>query len=235
VLDPLSRRLDLNDDALTENTRGAYPLDYIENYLPPKMAGHPRNVIFLTCDANGVIPPIARLTPEQAIYHFLSGYTSKVGGTEIGLGSEPEITFSTCFGGPFMVRQPYAYGEMLKARLLKHNVTCWLVNTGWTGGPFGVGKRIGIRHTRALLDAALTAKLKTVEYRTDPVFGFEVPVEFEGIPKQILDPASAWPNREAYDRKYRSLAARFIENFKLIKEGCPEHVADAGPAHVPGV
>jgi phosphoenolpyruvate carboxykinase (ATP) len=118
---------------------------------------------------------------------------------------------------------------------LKHDITCWLVNTGWTGGPFGVGKRIGIRHTRALLDAALTAKLKTVEYRTDPVFGFEVPVEFEGIPKQILDPASAWPSHEAYDRKYRALAARFIENFKLIKEGCPENVADAGPAHVPGV
>jgi phosphoenolpyruvate carboxykinase (ATP) len=124
---------------------------------------------------------------------------------------------------------------MLKARLLKHDITCWLVNTGWTGGPFGVGKRIGIRHTRALLDAALTAKLKTVEYRTDPVFGFEVPLAFEGIPPQILDPASAWPNREAYDRKYRALAARFIENFKLIKEGCPENVADAGPAHVPGV
>jgi phosphoenolpyruvate carboxykinase (ATP) len=134
-----------------------------------------------------------------------------------------------------MVRHPYAYGEMLKARLLKHDITCWLVNTGWTGGPFGVGKRIGIRHTRALLDAALTAKLKTVEYRTDPVFGFEVPVAFEGIPKQILDPASAWPSREAYDRKYRALAARFIENFKLIKEGCPDNVADAGPARVPGV
>ena len=232
VLDPLSRRLDLNDDALTENTRGAYPLDYIENYLPPKMAGHPRNVIFLTCDANGVIPPIARLTPEQAIYHFLSGYTSKVGGTEIGLGAEPEITFSTCFGGPFMVRHPYAYGEMLKARLLKHDITCWLVNTGWTGGPFGVGKRIAIRHTRSLLDAALTGKLKSVAYRSDPVFGFDVPVEFEGIPARILDPASTWANRESYDRKYRALAARFIENFKLIKEGCPENVAHAGPGAI---
>jgi phosphoenolpyruvate carboxykinase (ATP) len=229
VLDPLSRRLDLNDDALTENTRGAYPLDYIENYLPPKMAGHPRNVVFLTCDASGVMPPISRLTPEQAIYHFLSGYTSKIAGTEIGLGAEPEITFSTCFGGPFMVRHPYAYGEMLKARLLKHGVTCWLVNTGWTGGPFGVGKRIAIRHTRALLDAALTGKLKTVAYRSDPVFGFDVPVEFEGVPAQILDPASSWPSREAYDRKYRALAARFIENFKLIKDGCPENVAHGGP------
>jgi phosphoenolpyruvate carboxykinase (ATP) len=235
VLDPLSRRLDLNDDALTENTRGAYPLDYIENYLPPKMAGHPRNVIFLTCDASGVMPPISRLTPEQAIYHFLSGYTSKIAGTEIGLGAEPEITFSTCFGGPFMVRHPYAYAEMLKARLLKHGVTCWLVNTGWTGGPFGVGKRIAIRHTRALLDAALTGKLKTVEYRRDPVFGFDVPLEFEGVPPQILDPASSWPSREAYDHKYRALAARFIENFKLIKDGCPEDVAQGGPGRVAGV
>ena len=229
VLDPLSRRLDLNDDALTENTRGAYPLEYIENYLPPKMAGHPGNVVFLTCDANGVIPPIARLTPEQAIYHFLSGYTSKIAGTEIGLGAEPEITFSTCFGGPFMVRHPYAYGEMLKARLMKHGVTCWMVNTGWTGGPFGVGKRISIRHTRALLDAALKGKLKTVAYRTDPVFGFDVPLEFEGVPPQILDPASTWPSREEYDRKYQALAARFIENFKLIRDGCPENVAQAGP------
>jgi phosphoenolpyruvate carboxykinase (ATP) len=230
VLDPLSRRLDLNDDALTENTRGAYPLDYIENYLPPKMAGHPHNVVFLTCDANGVLPPIARLTPDQAIYHFLSGYTSKIAGTEIGLGTEPETTFSACFGGPFMVRHPYAYGEMLKARLMKQGATCWLVNTGWTGGPFGVGKRISIRHTRALLHAALTAKLNAVAFRTDSVFGFEVPVEFEGVPQQILDPASSWGSREEYDRKYQALAARFIENFKLIKAGCPESVAQAGPS-----
>jgi phosphoenolpyruvate carboxykinase (ATP) len=229
VLDPLSRRLDLNDDALTENTRGAYPLDYIENYLPPKMAGHPQNVIFLTCDASGVMPPIARLTPDQAIYHFLSGYTSKIAGTEIGLGAEPEITFSACFGGPFMVHHPYAYGEMLKERLLKHGVTCWLVNTGWTGGPFGVGKRIAIRHTRALLDAALTGRLKTAAYRPDPVFGFEVPVAFEDIPRQILDPAGAWSSREDYDRKYRALAARFMENFKLIKGGCPADIAQGGP------
>ena len=232
VVDPLSRRLDLNDDALTENTRGAYPLDYIENYLPPKMAGHPHNVVFLTCDATGVMPPIARLTPEQAIYHFLSGYTSKIAGTEIGLGAEPEITFSTCFGGPFMVRHPYAYAEMLKSRLSQHGVTCWLVNTGWTGGPFGVGKRIAIRHTRALLDAALTGKLKTVAYRSDPVFGFEVPIEFEGVPRQILDPAATWGSRADYDRKYRALAARFIENFKLIKDGCPENVVQAGPCLV---
>jgi phosphoenolpyruvate carboxykinase (ATP) len=233
VLDPLSRRLDLNDDALTENTRGAYPLDYIENYLPPKMAGHPRNVVFLTCDASGVMPPIARLTPDQAIYHFISGYTSKIAGTEIGLGTEPEITFSTCFGGPFMVHRPYAYAEMLKARLVKYGATCWLVNTGWTGGPFGVGKRISIRHTRALLNAALTGKLDAVTFRADPVFGFDVPAECEGVPAQILNPANTWPNRQDYDRKYQALAARFIENFKLMTEGCPEDVVKAGPRRTP--
>jgi phosphoenolpyruvate carboxykinase (ATP) len=232
VLDPLSRRLDLNDDALTENTRGAYPLDYIENYLPPKMAGHPRNVVFLTCDASGVMPPIARLSPEQAIYHFISGYTSKIAGTEIGLGAEPEITFSTCFGGPFMVHHPYRYAEMLKARLLRHGAACWLVNTGWTGGPFGVGKRIGIRYTRALLNAALAGKLSGVPFRPDPVFGFEVPVECEGVPSQILDPAAAWPNREAYDRKYATLAARFVQNFQLMGDECPEDVKKGGPSVV---
>jgi len=229
VLDPLSRRLDLNDDALTENTRGAYPLDYIENYLPPKMAGQPHNVVFLTCDASGVMPPIARLSPEQAIYHFISGYTSKIAGTEIGLGAEPEVTFSTCFGGPFMVHHPYRYAEMLKARLLRHGSTCWLVNTGWTGGPFGVGKRISIRYTRALLNAALAGKLNSMQFRADPVFGFEVPVECEGVPAQILDPAAAWPNREAYANKYATLAARFVQNFRLIGDECPEEVRGGGP------
>ena len=233
VVDPLSRRLDLNDDLLTENTRGAYPLDYIDNYLPPKMAGHPRNVVFLTCDASGVMPPISRLTPDQAIYHFISGYTSKIAGTEIGLGKEPEITFSTCFGGPFMVHRPYAYAEMLKARLLKYGAVCWLVNTGWTGGSFGLGKRISIRHTRALLNAALSGKLTNVPFRTDPVFGFEVPTECEGVPSHILDPAGTWPSRDEYDRKYQALAARFIENFKLMTEGCPEEIVMAGPKLAP--
>jgi phosphoenolpyruvate carboxykinase (ATP) len=229
VLDPASRRLDLNDDMLTENTRGAYPLDYIENYMPEKMAGHPRNVIFLTCDATGVMPPVARLSPDQAIYHFISGYTSKIAGTEIGLGVEPEITFSTCFGGPFMVHHPYTYAEMLKARLLKHGVRCWLVNTGWTGGPFGVGKRISIHHTRALLNAALGGRLEEVPYHKDPVFGFEVPDACEGVPARILDPASTWPSREDYFRKYNALAARFIENFKLMQTGCPPGIVEAGP------
>jgi phosphoenolpyruvate carboxykinase (ATP) len=228
-LDPQTRRFDLNDDTLTENTRCAYPLDYIDNHWPSKMAGHPRNVIFLTCDASGVMPPIARLTPDQAIYHFISGYTSKIAGTEIGMGTEPEITFSTCFGGPFMVHHPYTYAGMLKARLLKTGATCWLVNTGWTGGPFGIGKRISIRHTRALLDAALTGKLAGVTYEADPVFGFDVPTECPGVPAQILNPANTWSNREDYDRKYRSLAARFIENFKLMADGCPAEVVKSGP------
>ncbi len=228
-VDPQTRRFDLNDDSLTENTRCAYPLDYIDNHLPSKMAGHPRNVIFLTCDASGVMPPIARLTPDQAIYHFISGYTSKIAGTEIGLGSEPEITFSTCFGGPFMVHRPYAYAEMLKARLLQLGAACWLVNTGWTGGPFGIGKRISIRHTRALLAAALTGKLHKVAFRADPVFGFEVPAECPGVPSEILHPANTWSNRADYDHKYQALAARFIENFKLMADGCPSEVVKAGP------
>jgi phosphoenolpyruvate carboxykinase (ATP) len=229
LFDPVSRRLDLNDDRITENTRAVYPLSYIENYWPPKKAGHPKNVVFLTCDATGVMPPIARLTPEQAVYHFISGYTSKIAGTEIGLGIEPELTFSPCFGGPFMVHHPYTYAEMLKAKLLKHGATVWLVNTGWTGGPFGVGKRISIQHTRILLNDALSGKLHDVEFRVDPVFGFEVPKYCEGVPAQILDPANTWGSREEYFHKYDALAARFVENFKLMIEECPPHVVEAGP------
>jgi phosphoenolpyruvate carboxykinase (ATP) len=228
-MDPVTRRLDLDDDSLTENTRAAYPLEYIENCLPERRAGHPKNIIFLTCDASGVMPPISKLTPEQAIYHFISGYTSKIAGTEIGLGIEPEITFSTCFGGPFMVHRPYEYAELLKQRIVKYGAHCWLVNTGWTGGPFGVGKRISIRHTRNLLNSALTGSLLGVGYRKDPIFGFDVPLACEGVPTEILDPANTWGSREEYFRKYDALAARFIENFKLMMEGCPEHVVESGP------
>ena len=229
TMDPVWHRLDLNDESVTENTRGAYPIDYIGNALDAKMAGHPENVVFLTCDASGVMPPIAKLTPDQAMYHFMSGYTSKIAGTEIGLGTEPEITFSTCFGAPFMVQRPLKYAQLLKAKILKHGAHCWLVNTGWTGGPFGVGKRISIRHTRTLLSDALNGKLRQVNYRTDPIFGFEVPTECEGVPTEILDPASAWPSREEYMLKYDALAARFIENFKLFSAGCPDEVRAAGP------
>jgi phosphoenolpyruvate carboxykinase (ATP) len=229
VYDPVSRLIDLNDEKLTENTRAAYPLEYIDNYLPAGRSGHPRNVVFLTCDASGVMPPISRLNPDQAIYHFISGYTSKIAGTEIGLGVEPEITFSACFGGPFMVHHPYTYAELLKKKMLKHGAQCWLVNTGWTGGPFGVGKRISIQHTRKLLNAALSGKLEKVGYRKDPVFSFEVPESCEGVPAEILEPANTWGNREEYYRKYDALAARFIENFKLMAAGCPRHVVEAGP------
>jgi phosphoenolpyruvate carboxykinase (ATP) len=229
VYDPVSRILDLNDASLTENTRGAYPLDYIDNALASKRAGHPQNVIFLTCDASGVMPPIARLSPEQAIYHFISGYTSKIAGTEIGLGIEPEITFSACFGGPFMVHHPYRYAELLKRKLVEHGAQCWLVNTGWTGGSFGVGKRISIQHTRRLLNAALSGALRSVRYRSDPVFGFDVPASCEGVPADILDPANTWGSREEYFRKYDALAARFIDNFKLMAVGCPREIAAAGP------
>jgi phosphoenolpyruvate carboxykinase (ATP) len=233
VYDPVTRRLDLNDDRLTENTRGAYPLDYIDNAVPARRAGHARHVVFLTCDASGVLPPIARLSPDQAIYHFISGYTSKIAGTEIGLGTEPEITFSACFGGPFMVHHPYVYAELLKRKMLEHGARCWLVNTGWTGGPFGVGKRISIRHTRALLDAALAGKLEDVGYRTDAVFGFGVPTACPGVPAEILDPANTWGNRAEYGVKYDALAARYLENFKLFASGCPPEVLAAGPRRRP--
>ena len=175
------------------------------------------------------MPPISRLSPDQAIYHFISGYTSKIAGTEIGLGVEPEMTFSTCFGGPFMVHHPLAYAELLKKKIQKHGAQVWLVNTGWTGGSFGIGKRISIHHTRALLNAALSGSLLKVDYKKDPVFGFDVPVQCEGVPAQILDPANTWPSRDEYFRKYDALAARFIENFKLMMAECPEHILEAGP------
>jgi phosphoenolpyruvate carboxykinase (ATP) len=229
TLDPQSRILDLNDDRITENTRGAYPLSYIEHALPDKRAGHPRNVVLLTCDASGVLPPIARLTPDQTLYHFISGYTSKIAGTEIGLGAEPEITFSTCFGAPFMVHFPHIYAKLLKAKILKYGVSCWLVNTGWTGGPFGVGKRFAIQHTRCLLNDALNGKLHDVRYRQDPLFGFDVPTECDGVPPEVLDPAATWPCQDDYFRKYDALAARFIANFKLYAADCPGEVQHAGP------
>jgi len=169
------------------------------------------------------------LNPDQAIYHFISGYTSKIAGTEIGLGTEPEMTFSTCFGGPFMVHHPLTYAELLKKKIQKHGAGVWLVNTGWTGGPFGIGKRISIHHTRALLNAALSGGLKNARYRKDSVFGFEVPLECEGVPSQILDPANTWPSRDEYFKRYDALAARFIENFKLMVAECPENILEAGP------
>lgn len=230
VWDPVTRRIDLNDDRITENTRASYPLDFIPNVVPEKRTRtHPRNVIFLTCDASGVLPPISRLSPAQAMYHFISGYTSKIAGTEIGLGIEPTITFSTCFGAPFMVHHPSVYAGLLAEKLEQFGVSCWLVNTGWTGGSFGIGKRISIHHTRALLNAALDGKLDRVEYYRDPLFGFEVPTTCPDVPSRILDPASNWGSREEYWLKYDGLAARFIENFKLFADGCSDAIVKAGP------
>ena len=229
VFDPVTRRIDLDDPALTENTRASYPLEFIGNALSEKRAGHPANIIFLTCDASGVMPPIAKLSVDQARYQFISGYTSKIAGTEVGLGKEPEITFSTCFGAPFMVHQPDFYARLLKEKVLRYGADCWLVNTGWVGGQYGVGKRISIRHTRAMLNAALTGQLKDVEFQIDPVFGFQVPKTCPGVPDQVLDPASSWPNREMYFQRYRQLAARFIDNFKKFDTAEAREVEKAGP------
>ncbi len=229
VYDPVTRLIDLDDESITENTRASYPLEYISNAVPEKMGGHPKNIILLTCDASGVMPPIARLTADQAMYQFISGYTSKIAGTEVGLGKEPEMTFSTCFGAPFMVHHPSFYADLLKRKILKHGVTCWLVNTGWIGGPFGIGKRISIGYTRALLNDALTGQLQKAKFVKDPIFGFEVPTECEGVPANVLDPSGSWPSKENYMQKYKQLASRFIENFKKFEDGCPPEVIKAGP------
>ncbi len=230
VHDPVTRRIDLDDDLITENTRASYPVEFIPNIISEGYVhAHPKNVIFLTCDASGVLPPIAKLNPAQAQYHFISGYTSKIAGTEIGLGIEPQITFSACFGAPFMVRHPFDYAQMLKERMLKHNVNVWLVNTGWVGGPFGVGKRISIRHTRNLLNAALDGKLEKVDFRKDELFGFDVPKTCPDVPEDVLTPSASWGNEKEYWKKYDALAARFIENFKLYEKGVSEEVKNAGP------
>ncbi len=229
VFDPVTRLLDLDDDTRTENTRASYPLSFIENAVANKMGGHPKNILMLTCDASGVLPPIARLSPVQAMYHFISGYTAKVAGTEIGLGQEPEITFSACFGAPFMVHHPYFYANLLRNKITKHNANCWLVNTGWTGGPYGIGKRMSIHHTRALLNAALDGKLLNVEYYPDPVFGFMVPKSCDGVPPEVLNPINTWDDRVAYKEKYLQLGALFIENFKKFRDGCPAEIIEAGP------
>ncbi|RPI88128.1 MAG: phosphoenolpyruvate carboxykinase (ATP) [Chloroflexi bacterium] len=229
VYDPVTRMIDLDDDTLTENTRASYPLEFIENAVPEKMAGHPKNIVFLTCDASGVMPPIARLTTEQALYHFISGYTSKIAGTEIGLREEPEITFSTCFGGPFMVHNPSFYADLLRRKIERYGSRVWLVNTGWVGGPYGVGKRISIHYTRSLLNAALNGELDKVEYYTDPVFGYTVPKECPGVPEKVLYPGESWHNKNEYMKRYRELAARFIENYKKFESEDTPEVTAAGP------
>jgi len=212
VFDPETLELDFSDDSLTANTRVAYPLEAISNASPDSLAGHPRNVIMLTCDAFGVLPPIARLTPAQAMYHFLSGFTSKVAGTERGV-TEPEPTFSTCFGAPFMPRRPEVYGKLLQARIKEFGADCWLVNTGWTGGAHGTGARMPIKATRALLTAALNGSLKDAEFRRDDNFGFEVPVSVPGVADVLLDPRRTWADPAAYDAQAAKLVGMFAENF----------------------
>ncbi|MBZ4689921.1 MAG: pckA [Cereibacter sp.] len=212
VYDEETLELDFEDDSLTANTRCAYPLDYISNASESGLGGHPKNIIMLTCDAFGVLPPIARLTPAQAMYHFLSGFTSKVAGTERGV-TEPQPTFSTCFGAPFMPRRPEVYGKLLQAKIAKHGATCWLVNTGWTGGAYGTGKRMPIKATRALLTAALDGSLAAGQFRRDPNFGFDVPVMVHDVDSKLLDPRSTWADPAAYDAQAAKLVAMFADNF----------------------
>ena len=213
VYDPDTLALDFDDDSLTPNMRCAYPMHYISNASPTALGGHPKNVIMLTCDAFGVLPPIARLTPAQAMYHFLSGFTSKVAGTERGV-TEPQPTFSTCFGAPFMPRRPEVYGKLLRDKIAKHGATCWLVNTGWTGGAFGTGSRMPIKATRALLSAALDGSLAGAEFRKDPNFGFEVPVSVKGVADILLDPRRTWESGAEYDAQAVRLVQMFAENFE---------------------
>jgi phosphoenolpyruvate carboxykinase (ATP) len=226
ILDPDTRIPDYDDDSKTENSRAAYPMDFIENAVIPGIAGHPKNVVFLTADAFGVLPPISRLTPEQAMYHFLSGYTAKVAGTEAGL-KEPTATFSTCFGAPFLPLRPKVYAEMLGRRLREHNAQCWLVNTGWQGGGYGVGKRMEIPFTRAMVDAAVEDELIKEEFEIDPTFGLAIPKACPGVPAHIFHPRNAWADKTAYDKAADELRNRFAKNFENFD--APAEVKAAGP------
>jgi phosphoenolpyruvate carboxykinase (ATP) len=228
VVDEYTREIDLADASLTENTRASYPITQIPNAKLAGIGGHPRNLVMLTCDAFGVMPPIARLTPEQASYHFLSGYTAKVAGTERGMGKEPQATFSTCFGAPFLPLSPTVYSELLARKVRQHNATCWLVNTGWSGGGFGVGSRIKIAYSRAMVSAAVEGTLSGVKYVRDPIFGLEVPTECPGVPSDILSPRNTWGDKTAYDTKARELVALFEKNFKQFVEVVPAEVRAAG-------
>jgi phosphoenolpyruvate carboxykinase (ATP) len=223
-----NRLPDFNDASLTENTRCAYPLHFIPNASEHGLGNHPKTIIMLTADAFGVMPPIARLTPDQAMYHFLSGYTAKVAGTEKGV-TEPEATFSTCFGAPFMPRHPAEYGNLLKELIARHGVSCWLVNTGWTGGAYGIGSRMPIKATRALLTAALSGKLNEAVFRTDANFGFEVPVAVEGVDTKILDPRSTWVDGAGYDAQAKKLVDMFVANFAKFEDHVDHSVRDAAP------
>jgi phosphoenolpyruvate carboxykinase (ATP) len=229
TLDSATGRLNLDDDSLTENTRAAYPISHIPNAKRDGLGGHPQNIIMLTADAFGVLPPIAKLTPEQAMYHFLSGYTAKVAGTEKGV-TEPTATFSTCFGAPFMVLSPTVYANLLGEKIAQHKVNVWLVNTGWSGGPYGVGQRMKIAYTRAMVNAALDGALADVPTRPDPVFGVTVPTACPDVPNEVLDPRQTWDDPVAYDTQARKLAGMFNENFKTFADQVSPEVRAAGPA-----
>lgn len=226
--DPVTARVDLDDESITENTRAAYPISYIARATRSGVAGHPANIIMLTADAFGVLPPIAKLTPAQAMYHFLAGYTAKVAGTEKGV-TEPEATFSACFGEPFMVLPPITYATLLGERIARHNVDVWLVNTGWSGGPYGVGKRMNIAHTRAMVRAALSGSLRSVPTRHDEVFNLEVPISCPEVPSEVLDPRRTWTSSAKYDLYAAKLAGMFRANFKRFAAQVPAEVAAAGP------
>jgi phosphoenolpyruvate carboxykinase (ATP) len=230
VIDPVTREIDLDDNSLAEHSRGSYPLDFIPNTSAENLGPVPANLIMLTADAYGVLPPIARLTPDQAMYHFLSGYTARVAGTEIGV-TEPEATFSTCFGAPFMPRHPAVYGNLLKERIARGGVKCWLVNTGWSGGKATMEgiKRMPIKATRALLNAALDGSLNDAEFRKDPNFGFEVPVAVPGVDGTLLDPRGAWADPHHYDQTAQSLVRQFIDNFEQFADHVDEGVRQAAP------
>ena len=226
VLDPVTRIPDYDDDSKTENTRAAYPVEHIDNAVIPGFGGHPKNVVFLTADAFGVLPPVSRLTPEQAMYHFMSGYTAKVAGTEAGV-TEPQATFSTCFGAPFMPLPSKVYAEMLGRRLREHNAQCWLVNTGWQGGAYGVGKRMSLPYTRAMVDALVEGNLATVEFEIEPAFGLSIPKSCPGVPAELLNPRNSWKDKAAYDKAAADLSERFAKNFAQFD--APPEVKAAGP------
>lgn len=228
VFNSETREIDLFDNSKTENTRSSYPLSQIDNVVPDKRGGHPKNIIFLTADAFGVLPPISRLTPEQAMYHFLLGYTAKVAGTERGI-TEPQATFSTCFGAPFMPMHPSVYAKLLGEKMTKHDVKCWLLNTGWIEGPYGEGHRISLKHTRALLNAALDGSLNDVKFETEQYFGLSIPTEYKEVPTEILNPKNSWKDANAYDAKARDLAARFKNAFKQYEEYVTDEVKKAAP------
>jgi phosphoenolpyruvate carboxykinase (ATP) len=228
VVDPETRRLNLDDDRYTENTRAAYPISFIDNAVASGQGGHPKNVVMLTADAFGVLPPISRLTPAAAMYHFLSGYTAKVAGTEKGV-TEPKATFSTCFGAPFLPLAPSRYARMLGEKIEKHSARVWLVNTGWTGGPYGVGQRMKIGHTRAMIRAALSGALDHIRCEKDPVFNLDIPTSCPDVPSEVLNPRHTWADGAAYDGQAAKLAKMFVENFKTFEEGVVAEVLAAGP------